>query len=218
MIVFIAGFWIAGYIPPPPAYDSAQQIAAFYQHDTTAIRFGMLLALIGFGVWGPLIGVVTKQMLRIKPRHNVLVYVQLGAGAAAWQFLLVPVLVLTAAAFRPDRSPQITQALHDTGWILLFMPLTPFVVQSLAIAAAALTDSGPRPVFPRWVGYFNILEILLFLPVCLLTFFKTGAFAYHGALVFWVPLIVFCGWMLVMSWASYRAVVDEQTQRRAGAE
>jgi hypothetical protein len=208
-IIFIAGFWIAGYIPPPPAHDTPQQIAAFYAEDTNRIRFGLLLALLGFGVWGPLCAVITRQMLRIKPRNSVLAWVQIGAGIAAWQFLLLPVLFLTAAAFRPERNPEVTQALHDAGWILLFMPLTPFVVQAIAIAAAALTDTSARPVFPRWVGYFNLLECLLFLPVALLTFFKTGPFAYHGALVFWVPLVVFVGWLLVMTWACWHAVRDD---------
>ena len=218
MVTFIAGFFIAGYIPPPPAYDTPQQIAEFYRHDTNTVRFGLLLALIGFAMWGPLIAVITRQMLRIKPRHNVLAYVQLGSGVAAWQFLLVPVLLLTTAAFRPERSPEITQALHDLGWIFLFMPFTPFVVQSLSIALAALLDFGPRPVFARWVGYLNLLEFVLFLPVGLLTFFKTGPFAYHGILVFWVPLAVFCVWLLVMSWASYRAVLDEYAQLPASGQ
>lgn len=211
-VVFILGFAIAGYIPPPPADATPQEIAAFYQDDTTLIRFGMLLALLGFGVWGPLCGVVTRQMLRMKPRQSVLAWVQLGSGIAAWQFLLVPVLVLTTAAFRPERDPVDTQALHDLGWILLFLPLTPFVVQSVAIAVGTLADKGLAPVFPRWVGYLNLMEVLLFLPVCLLTFFKTGPFAYHGALVFWVPLAIFVVWMLVMSWACYRAALDEEAQ------
>ncbi|MET8431162.1 hypothetical protein [Nocardia sp. NPDC004860] len=210
MVVFAIGLAIAGYIPPPPADDTPQQIAQFYQHHTVLIRFGLLLALTGFGVWGPLVAVITRQMLRIKPRQTTLAYIQLGGGIAAWQFLLVPMLALTAAAFRPDRDPQITQALHDLGWIMLFMPFTPFVVQSVAIAIAALTDTGTAPVFPRWVGYFNLMECLLFLPVGLLTFFKAGPFAYHGVLVFWVPFVIFGAWLVVMAWASYRAVLDEE--------
>jgi hypothetical protein len=210
VVIFVLGFAIAGYIPPPPAHDTPQEIAEFYRNGTVWIRFGMLLALLGFGVWGPLVAVITRQMLRIRPRQSALAYVQLGAGIAAWQFLLVPVLMLTAAAFRPERNPEITQALHDLGWITLFMPLTPFVVQSLAIAIATFVDTGQAPVFPRWVGYFNLMECLLFVPVGLLTFFKTGPFAYHGALVFWVPLAIFCGWLLVMAWAGYRAVLAEE--------
>jgi hypothetical protein len=209
MVVFIVGMAIAGYIPPPPAHDTPQEIAAFYAEDTNLKRFGLLLALIGFAVWGPLVAVVTRQMLRIRPRQNVLAWLQLCAGIASWQYLLLPVLVLSAAAFRPERDPQVTQAIHDLGWILLFMPFTPFVVQSFAIAFATLTDTSANPVFPRWVGYFNLAEILLFLPVGLLTFFKTGPFAYHGVMVFWVPLVIFCAWMLVMAWASYKAVVNE---------
>jgi len=74
-IVFIAGFWIAGYIPPPPAHDTPQQIVAFYAEDTTRIRFRLLLERLGFGVLGPLCPVITEQTLWIKARNEVIAWV-----------------------------------------------------------------------------------------------------------------------------------------------
>lgn len=210
VVVITVGLVLAGFVPPPPAHDTPNEIAAFYAEDTNRIRFGMMLALVGVGMWGPLVTVITMQMRRSAPK--MLAYTQFGAGIAGWQFLLCPFLLFTAAAFRPERTPEITQALHDTGFIFLFMPLTTFVVQNLAIAVATLVDTGRRPVFPRWVGYVNLLEILLFVPVLLLTFFKTGSFAYHGALVFWVPFAIFFVWLFAMTWATWQAVLDEQDE------
>ncbi len=210
VVLMFVGLLIAGYIPAVPANWSAEEVAEFYRDDTNLIRFGIILTLIGFMVWGPLITVILRQMLRIRPEQKALAYLQFGSGLAAWQFLWVPMLVLAAASFRPERSPEATQTLHDLGWILLFMP---FVLQSGAIALAVLLDTGPKPVFPRWVAYFNLLECFLFLAVVLMLFFKTGPFAYHGVLVFWLPLFIFGAWLLVMAWATYRGAVEEQTQR-----
>ncbi|WP_131772027.1 MULTISPECIES: hypothetical protein [Protofrankia] len=213
VVFMFVGLLIAGYIPAVPANWSAEEVAEFYRDNTNLIRFGIILTLIGFMVWGPLITVILRQMLRIRPEQKTLAYLQFGSGLAAWQFLWVPMLVLAAASFRPERSPETTQTLHDLGWILLFLPFMPFVLQSGAIALAVLLDAGPKPVFPRWVAYFNLLECFLFLAVILMLFFKTGPFAYHGVLVFWIPLFIFGVWLLVMAWATYRGTVEEQTRR-----
>ncbi|MHB8695126.1 MAG: hypothetical protein ACYDHH_28160 [Solirubrobacteraceae bacterium] len=45
-------------------------------------------------------------------------------------------------------------------------------MELLAIAGAILQDHSPHPVFPRWVGYFNIWAAISFTPVVLLIFFK----------------------------------------------
>jgi hypothetical protein len=215
VLLMFGGLLLAGYIPAVPADWSPDEVASFYREDANLIRLGILLTLIGFMVWGPLVVSITGQMLRANPRAKGLAYLQFGAGMASWQFLLVPMLVLAAASFRPDRSPETTQTLHDLGWILLFMPFMPFVIQSIAIALGAFLDKAVEPVYPRWVGYFNLLEAVLFLPVAVLVFFKSGPFAYHGVLVFWVPLVIFGGWLLVMAWTTYQAVMNDQEARGA---
>jgi hypothetical protein len=204
------GFWpLANYLPPPHANDTAQEIADFYRGDTTGIRAGLVLCFIGTMVWGPLVAVITKQMLRIEPRGSVLPYLQLLAGGLAWVFITVPLLVLSAAAFRPDRSPETTQTIHDLGWFLLFMPVVPFIVQTISIGIAALQDKGEHPVFARWVGYFNLWCAVLFAPGIFLTFFKTGPLSYQGVLVYWVPLIVFFIWWAVMCLVLRGAILRE---------
>lgn len=213
LVLLVIGFWpLARYIPPPSAADTAGQIARFYQHDTTAIRAGLLIVFISFMTYEPLVAVVTRLMMR-KSRHNMLAWLQLGAGTGSWLFLLVPTMVLSAAAFRPSRSPDVTQAMHDIGWFFFFMGFVPFVVQSIAITVFVLQDtadsSDGRPVFPRWVAYFGIAFEVLFALGGLCTFFKTGPFALQGLLTFWVPLGMYGAEILVLTWVCHLAIVSE---------
>jgi len=210
LLLLAAGFFaVARYFPVPSPGWTASRIADFYRDHTTRTRLGLLLCFIGVGVWGPFVAVLTRQMLRINPPRNPMALLQMIAGTAAWIFLLLPLLVLSAAAFRPDRPVAITQALHDLGWILFIMPFVPFVVQNVSIGVAILQDKAANPVFPRWVGYFNFWVAFLFLPGGLLTFFKGGPFAYNGLLAFWIPVFVFCAWLVVMPWVTAQAVLTE---------
>jgi hypothetical protein len=122
-------------------------------------------------------------------------------------------MILSAAAFRPDRSPDVTQALHDVGWFFFFMGFVPFVVQSIAITVFVFQDTADPgadgPVFPRWVAYFGIAFEVLFALGGLCTFFKTGPFAFQGALTYWVPLGMYGAEIVVMTWVCHRAIVAE---------
>lgn len=210
-LAFVGFFIVSGYVPPRAANDSAQQIAQFYADNTTRLRIGLLLTIVAWAGWMTLVAAVATQMLRIERRRPVLSILQLGSGVTGFVFLLVPTIVLVVATFRPGRSPEITQALHDLGWILAFLPFVPFCVQAVAIGAATLQDRAERPVFPRWFGYLNFWIALLFAPGCLLPFFKSGAFSYQGLFVFWIPFVVFGAWMLILAWGVRRAVLIEHS-------
>jgi hypothetical protein len=122
-------------------------------------------------------------------------------------------MVLSAAAFHPYRSPDVTQALHDIGWFFFFMGFVPFVVQSIAITLFVFEDTADttnrRPVFPRWVAYFGVVFEVLFALGGLCTFFKTGPFAFQGALTYWVPLAMYGAEILVLTWVCDQALRAE---------
>jgi len=213
VVVILVGFWaIAGYLPPPPASSTADQIAAFYRDRAGLIRLGLVLTFAGCAAWGPLVAVITHRMLEIRPRNITLVCGQLAAGIAAWGFLLVPLIVLAVAAFRPQRSAETTQKLHDLGWMLLIMPFVPFTVQNTCLGWAILQDIGSPPALPRWVGYFNLWVALSFIPGGVIALFKTGPLAYDGVFAFWIPFTVFFVWLLVMPFALHPAIVESRSR------
>jgi hypothetical protein len=218
IVVVSAGFLLlAGYLPPPHASDSAARIAHFYASNTTAIRAGLVIGFCGWTPWAALTAAIAVQLARVQPRRPVLAVLQLVVGVAGLVFLLMSMMILLTASFRPGRSPEITQALHDLGWITLFITVPAFSTQALVIGIATLREDPPVQVYPRWTGYLNIWVALLFVPALLIPFFKTGAFSYQGAAVYWLAFIVFFIWILVMVWAIRRAALQEAAESHPAA-
>ena len=200
-IVFTTGWWfIAGFVPPHDPALGAEAIAAFYQQDTLAIRFGILTAMVSSALVIPFGAVIATQMRRIEgDGAPILSTVQLMAATVTSVILLITTVLWTAAAFRPERAPEVILAYNDFAWILLLMTFSPFLVQFTAIGFAVLSDTRDRPLFPRWAGYYNFWLALLAVPGGLIVFFKSGPFAWNGLLAFWVPIVVFVAWFFIMA-------------------
>ena len=161
------------------------------------------------GLIAPFVAVISIQMKRMEDTPSILSYTQLSSGTAGIIFLILPCVIWTVAAFRPERDPALILLLNDFGWITFLMPFGTFVVQNFAIGFAILGDKSAVPVLPRWIGFFTIWVAILFLPGALLTFLKTGPFAWDGLFVFWVPLNIFFGWYLVMIVCLRKAIIEQ---------
>lgn len=209
----LGGFLIlAGFLPPLHASDTAQQVADYYRSNTDRIRAGVTIGFMGWIGWAALTTVVAIQLARMQPQRPVLAMMQLVTGTAGFVFLLLSMIILLVATFRPERSPELTQALHDLGWVTLFITVPAFSTQALLIGIATLRRDPPVQVYPRYFGYVNIWVAILFLPALAIPFFKTGAFSWQGALVYWLAFVVFFLWILVMF------VEIRRTARREAAE
>jgi len=196
---------LAGFVPPPAANDTARQIVRLYTSHHDRRQAGLVLMMCATGFIGPWVAVISTQLRRIGERVRALVYSQLATGASLIIVVLAPVMVMIVASFRPERDPQITQALNDLAWIPFIMVFPPLAAQMASIAVAIFADDEEQ-VFPRWVAYFNLWCVVLLLPAVLLPFFKTGPFAWHGIFQFWLAALVFFGWMAVMSVMLIKAV------------
>ena len=215
-IFMFIGLWpMAGFFPPHLPTASAAEIAAIYQHDTNGIRLGMIVILMAGALFAPFVASISAQMRRIEnSKTPVLSYTQLSSGTAGILLFIIPAMIWTAAAYRPDRSPEITQTLNDLGWLCFVMPFILAVVQNLAIGFAIISDKNAKPVFPRWLGFFNFWIALLFVPGGLVTFFKTGPFAWNGLLAFWVPAGIFGPWFWIMATYVIKAAKQQAAEQK----
>ena len=122
-ILFTTGRWfIAGFVPPhgPGLGDAA--VAVFYQQNTLTIRFGILIAMISSALVIPFGAVIAIQMKRIEgDAAPILSLVEIMVATVTGVILLVTTVVLTAAAFRPERAAEVILAYNDFAWILLLM-------------------------------------------------------------------------------------------------
>lgn len=211
VLCFGPGLALAHFIPPPSPTMTAPEVAAFYTEHTTGIRFGMVLGLLGLTGWVTLVGAISAQMRRMQVDSSLGHNLQLGAGMIGVITVMLPIMIFATTAFRPDRDPAATQALNDLGWLIIIPAFPTFLGQFLGLALGTLADRGPRPVYPRWVAYFNIWVGLLFVPGGVSYFFRTGPFAWSGLLAFWVAAGAFFVWLLVMPWVTVKSINESRT-------
>jgi Domain of unknown function (DUF4386) len=198
LLLFVFGFWvIAGLVPPPSGTDSATQIADFYRSNADQLRVGMLLLLIGAPLFIPFNVLLALQLKRSDPRVGALANIQLLCGVVTMLEVLLPVVLIATAAFRPDRSPETTQLLNDSAFTILIWAFSAPALEFAAIGLAILWDRSERPLFPRWAGYVDLAVAAIFAAGAPALFVKGGAFGWDGAIAFWAVFASFGVWVSV---------------------
>lgn len=215
-VVLLFGGWgfMGGFIPLIPPSDTAAQVAAAYGNHANLHRLGLVFGMIGVALTIPFFLVISLQMRRAERRFPVLASLQMASGIIVTVVLMVPMLLFVGGAFRPDRSPELTQLVNDLSYVMLILPWPPIIGQLVPIAVCAFTDRRTEPVFPRWLGYYNLWMAFALLPATLIIFFKTGVFAWTGLIGFWIPAAAFGIWYLVMTVMVLRAVRSEAVEER----
>lgn len=210
-LLLLFGGWgfLGGFLPLIPPSDGPTQVAAAYAGHADLHRFGLVLAMVGVALTVPFFVVISLQLRRAERGAPVLALLQLASGLIVTVVLMVPILLFMGAAFRPERSPELTQLINDVSYVMLILPWPPVLGQLIPLSLAAFTDRGQRPVFPRWYGWYSLWVGLLLLPASLIVFFRTGAFAWTGLIGFWVPAAVFGAWYLVTTWLVLRSINAE---------
>jgi hypothetical protein len=196
VVIALTGWLIAGVLPIPLGPESSvDHVVNFYSHDTRVIT-GLVISTIGVCFVFPLIALIAVFMMRMEGRTPILTFIQLITGAATGVLLLLPLLLMTTIAFRPDRNPELTVTLNDIAWLLFITPIAPFMIQNVSIGVAILNDA--RQTLPRWVGYVNLWVAFLFIPDPLAFFFHSGPFAWRGIFIFWLALAAYTVFLVVM--------------------
>jgi hypothetical protein len=204
VVVALIGWLIAGVLPIPLGSESSvEDVVNFYSHDTRVLA-GLVISTLGVSLVFPLIAVIAVHMVRMEGRTPILTFLQLITGAATGVCLLLPLLLMTTIAFRPDRSPELTMTLNDIAWLLFITPIAPFMIQNVAIGVAILNDK--RQTLPRWVGYVNFWIAFSFIPDPLAFFFHSGPFAWRGIFIFWLALTTYSVFLIVMGLTLRKAI------------
>jgi fumarate reductase subunit C len=216
-IIWVAAFLLfPGFTPPMSPKASAAEVAAFYRDDLSRIRYSMILfnwfcvALI------PILMLIVERMRRMAHRTPVLRYCVIGVSGAAPIAFLTSTVFWLIAAFRPDRSPDLTLLCNDLAWITFTCGVPFLVALCLFLALAIVWDDQERPVFPRWVARFNLGVAIALVPAAFAGLTQDGVFAWDGFVSFWVKNVAITLWLIVMAatlWHAMDAGDDEVEAR-----
>lgn len=211
-------FWLIGFvffaqwIPPLPPSASAQEVADIFRTRSVSILLGMVFMSMGGAFYLPWTMTLSLLIKEIEGKSWFLSGTQLAAGVLSCTTLFIPAFIWAAAAFRPERNPEITQALVDLGWLYFITPIGPFILQYVILAVAIFMDKRPVPAFPRWIAYLQLWVSVSFLPGLVAFFMKTGPFAWNGLFVWWIPFTTFTAWFVVMIVFARKAVLRQQEE------
>ncbi len=202
---------LARVMPPPrPDVTTDQMVHFFHVHGTTIqIGFGILFLIIGGA--GVANGIVVYHMKRMTT-GSVMAYAYMGGMAvgALPGCLLVAACFLTAT-YRPDRDPQLQALLYDLGLLSYVGSLGCFSAAYFAFAIAILYDKNQ--IFPKWLAYVSIWQIVTEIMAVPVFISKAGPFAWNGSIAFWLGTAVFAFWLscviVFLKKATERQPVDE---------
>jgi hypothetical protein len=206
-VVFLVVFLtFPGFLPPMSPNMPADQVAAFFRNHAASIRFSMVVVDL-FGVMLlPFFALIVVQMKRMATPSQVFAYCYLSAVVSGVTLFAIPDLLWLVASFRPERDPALVQLLNDMAWMIFTAPVGMLVAQNVCLGLAIYLDKQPHPVFPRWVGHFNLVTAALIAPAAVAATVRTGPFAWNGVISFWLKIGTYSVFVAVMFFALLRAI------------
>ena len=201
---------VAGFFPLHNPSAGADEIAKIFRDDAVRIRVGMVIMMWGSAFFIFWTAAAADFVSRIEGRCGPMTHWVNMGGYSNTIFTFFPAMYWIVNTYRADeRSADMIQMLNDFAWIQFLGNVSLTGPMFVAIAVAALNDKSADPVFPRWVAYVTVWSLLLIVPDQLLSFFKSGPFAWNGIFSFWVPVTAFCAWFLMLSWLMRRKILRE---------
>jgi hypothetical protein len=220
-VIWISAFFLfPGFIHPLSPSATAADVAAFYRDPGNLTRIRSSMVLFNWFCVGlvPIVMLIVLQLRRMALRTPILSYCLLACAAGGPTLFLIANLFWLIAAFRPERDPNLTQMLNDLAWVT-FTSAVPFLIAQCAILALAIfLDQQARPVFRRWVAYFNIAVAIALMPAAFVGLALDGPFAWNGLLSFWVKNIAIFVWIAVMAVVLGREIYRQRAEVDAPVE
>ena len=212
VVLAVAFVLFPGFFPPMSPEMSASEVSEFYSDNTTMIRASMIVFDFCGVMLVPLFMVIVHQMKRMATSTDVFAYCYLSAAVSGVTLFAVANLFWLIAAFRPERDAELILLLNDVAWMTFVAPVGAIIAQNLCLALAVHLDQRPTPVFPRWVGHFNLGIALTIAPSACAAVFKSGPLAWDGLISFWLHFGAYGLYIVVMFFVLRQAIRREASE------
>lgn len=214
-LIFGLIFVVLTRVMPPPRPDITQdQIVDFFRGNALTIQIGFALLMFFIGFTGVANGLIALQIKRMSVAP-VFAYGYIAAlVVGAVPGCLMAAFSFLAAAFRPDRDPQLIAMLYDLALLSFVGSLGCFCTQNMVLALAIFLDRND--VLPKWLAYMSIWMIVTELLAGPVFIFPSGPLAWNGSISFYIGTVVFVVWQMSIIYLLFMTIKrqspDEQIQ------
>ena len=146
-----------------------------------SVAFGIMLAKIE-GRW-PLWSLTTAVC-------GIFISLIVFFNACAW----------IVSAYRHESEASVLQAFSDWAWFAFLLGWIYLAIEMFATAAVELMDHRPKPMVPRWLTWLTFAGAVTVFFAAGPAFFKSGPFAYHGLLAFYIPVGIWGVYIALTTW------------------
>jgi hypothetical protein len=189
-VIFVA---LAKVMPPPrPDVTTAEKVE-FFQIHGSSIQIGFTLLILVIGGAGVSNGIVLFHMKRMTVGSAFAYGYMASMAVGALPGCLLVAFCFLAATLRVGRDPEILALLYDLGLLSYVGSLGCFSVAYFVFAVAILYDKNG--IFPKWLAYVSIWQIVTEIMAVPVFISKAGPFAWNGSIAFYMGTVVFGFWL-----------------------
>jgi hypothetical protein len=180
-------------MPPARPDVTTDQMAHFFHAHATTIQIGFGILVLIVGGAGVVNGIVVYHIKRMIV-GSVLAYAYMGSLAVgALPGCLLAAFCFLTAVYRPGRDPELLALRYDLGLLSYVGSLGCFTTAWIVFAIAILYDKNP--IFPKWLAYVTIWQIVTEIVAVPVFVSKAGPFAWNGSIAFWMGTVIFGFWL-----------------------
>jgi hypothetical protein len=103
-------------------------------------------------------------------------------------------------SYRQETGADVIAAFYDWAWLAFLLGWIYLAIEMLATAAVEFQDKRDTPMVPRWMTWLTVWGAFGVLGAAGPAFFKSGPFAYHGVLGFYVPATIWGLYIVFTTW------------------
>lgn len=209
VLTLVGWFGFSQGLFPAHADWTPAQTAAFFAGHQFGVELGCSIWIIGccfLGIW---VAQLSAVMARMEGRMPVWAIVQAIAGGGIVVLVMLSCCLWTEAAYRTGANPDVIVSSNDSAWLAILQTWPILSLEMVATAVVMLQDRRAVKMVPKWLSYASIAGAIALITTGGCAFTKSGPFAFHGFLGYFLPMIIWGLWFDTHSIFMWKALKRE---------
>jgi len=205
------------YLPAPADLGLEETKVWFTETHRWGVLIGCTIFYIAAGVLTPGSLAFGVMLSKIEGRRPLWSMTTAVCGVFISLIIFFNCCAWIVAAYRPENGADVIQSWYDWAWFAFLLGWIYLAIEMIATGAVELMDDRPRPMIPRWFTWATFFGALALLGAAGPAFFKSGPFAYHGLLAFYLPVVIWGTYLVMTSWFMVKELDREAAEKSEAA-